>query len=336
MTTKLMVPQKLPIIPMLMHPLTGENIREDRLMLRPGLLDAETGMVDYRDRHAPETQPYYRLYFTEPVREKDKVRVRYMWSREPRKTRVVGVTDSSPEAVRILIGNNLAGCWMGGGIRWELYEDRECENLLAMGRIDQWDLLRDISPERFAELAQRQVRPVGNWDFDGLLWRQTCSVCGQPVAVNVHLYNIDSAVCEKCGNRPYLAPALHKGLDEAEWLPTTDAGVLTLRVLQWMSHVGSTFGEVRRDTDDMFGRRLKNLAEKTLIWRATERDSQDEVRTLVESNTQINFVMYEGACVLLRKAMTGEVAFTEEHRLAAEFVAKATELVRVRQLSTKK
>ena len=306
-------------------------------MIRGRYTDAETAMVAFRDEHAPERQPNYRAYFTERTRDKNKVRLRYLWGREPRRTWVIGVTHNSPEAVRILIGNNLANCWMGSGIRWELYEDRECENLLEMGRIDQWDLLRGITPIQLEALAEKGIRPTGKWNFDGLMWDRKCSLCGTEISLNAYLFNIDSAVCEQCGNRPFLAPSLHQWLDDEERHPVwrERPEEVTLHILGWMSHVGSTFGEVRRDAEDVDGQRIKSLAEKSLIWEATDRNSKDRVRALVETNTSINFEMYSGACALLRQAMMGEVPFKEEHRIAADFVAKATELVLVRQLSTR-
>ena len=327
--------QKLPVIPVLMHPIAGAGIVENRLMLHGMYPDAETAMVSFRDEHAPERQSHYRAYFTERTRDKNKVRVRYLWGREPRRTWVIGVTHNSPEAVCILIGNNLANCWMGSGIRWEFYEDCECENLLDMGRIDQWDLLKGTTPTQLEMLAGEGVRPTGKWNFDGLMRDRKCSLCGAEISLNAYLFNIDSAVCKKCGNRPFLAPSLHRWLNEEDLHPITPTEEMTLYILEWMSYVGSTFGEVRRDAEDADGQRIKSLAEKSLIWQATNRDSKERVRVLIEANTSINFEMYSGACVLLRKAMTGEEPFKEEHQIAAEFVAKATELVRVRQLSTR-
>lgn len=335
---QVVVAQKLPMIPVMMHPIVGTGVVENRLMLHGNYPDAETAMVAYRDEHAPERQPYYRAYFTERTRDKNKVHMRYLWGREPRRTWVIGVTHDSPEAIRILIGNNLANCWMGSGIRWEFYEDRECENLQDMGRIDQWDLLKDITPAQLGTLAEQNIRPTGKWNFDGLLWDRKCSICGAEISLNAYLFNIDSAVCDRCGNRPYLAPSLHRWLDDEERHPVRLPGrpeEVTLHILEWMSHVGSTFNEVRRDSEDLHGQRIQSIAEKSLIWQATNRDSKDRVRALVEANTQISFEMYQGACALVRKAMAGEVKFEEEHRIAAEFVARATELIRVRQLSTR-
>lgn len=332
---QVVVAQKLPVIPLMMHPIVGAGVVEKRLMLRRGYPDAETAMVAFRDEHSPERQPYYRAYFTERTRDKSKVRVRYLWGREPRRTWVIGVTHNSSEAIRILIGNNLANCWMGSYIRWEFYEDRECENLLEMGRIDQWDLLKDITPTQLETLAEKGIRPTGKWNFDGLIWDRKCSLCGTEISLNAYLFNIDSAVCDQCGNRPFLAPSLHRWLDDEGQHPVSQPEKVTLHILEWMSHVGSTFGEVRKDAEDVNGKRIKSLAERSLIWQATDRDTASRVRALVEANTSINFEMYAGACALVRKAMAGEVEFKEEHRIAAEFVAKATELIRVRQLSTR-
>ncbi len=154
-TQQISVVQKLPVIPLMMHPLVGVGIVERRLMFNVDYLDAETAMAAMRDTYAPERAPFHRAYFTERTRDKNKVRVRYLWGREPRRTRVIGITDASPEAVRILIGNNLAGYYMGHGIRWELYEDRDCENLMELGRLDQWDLLHGIAPAQLNALAEK-------------------------------------------------------------------------------------------------------------------------------------------------------------------------------------
>ena len=162
-------------------------------------------------------------------------------------------------------------------------------------------------------------------------------MCGADIALSYFFFNIDSAVCEKCGNRPFLAPSLHQCLDGLQSCNYVRDEVhrLTLHVLHWMSHVHATFGEVRRDAQDECGKRIRSLAENTLIWRATERDSVDSVRALVEQNTSIDFGMYQSMCTMLRRAMIGEVPFKDEHRMAAEFVASATKLIHVRQLSTR-
>src|SRR3989344_4403711 len=283
--------QKLPVIPVLMHPIAGAGIVENRLMLHGMYPDAETAMGSFRDEHAPERQSHCRAYFTERTRDKNKVRVRYLWGREPRRTWGIGVTHNSPEAVCILIGNNLANCWMGSGIRWEFYEDCECENLLDMGRIDQWDLLKGTTPTQLEMLAGEGVRPTGKWNFDGLMRDRKCSLCGAEISLNAYLFNIDSAVCEQCGNRPFLAPSLHRMLDhfaELEQYPG-EMERLTTHALQWMSHSFASFGEVRLNGEDVGGQRIKSFVEKSLIWKATESDTEPQIRKLIEANTSINF-----------------------------------------------
>jgi hypothetical protein len=324
----------LPQLPVLMHPLVGENIIERELLPAFHGQQESVGQViaDFRARHSPERTPYRRLYWTKPVRgNSDQVSVYYRHSFGRKKhSMAVGVTRNDPAAIRILIGNQLTGAYMTS-IRWEVYEDPGCEELLDMGRFDQWDLLKGVSTGDLRLLAAEGIAPHGNWDFDQMLFEKTCSVCGSIIKVNGFAFNIDSAVCAKCGNRPCMASWIHGHFDVSR---DHDDKHAWLHLLEWMSHVGASFGQIRKDAEDVGGNFLKGLFQKTLIAQAMDPATADHVRGFFASNTTIDFEMYRRASEQLKPALLGEIPFTDEHRIAADFVLKATELLRVRHLTT--
>jgi hypothetical protein len=318
-----------------MHPLVGTGLVENRLIIAHGKFSSpEEAMADWRNHYAAERSPFRCMFYMEPHKgDKRKANVLFRTSfQSSRHVKVVGTTDNDPIAARLLVANSRAGRCMTS-IRWELYGDRKCEDLLDMGRFDQWDLLKDISPEQMEQLAARNIVPHGNWDFDKLLWERTCSICGAKVMVNYHIFSIDSVVCAGCGNRPFLAPDLHRMIEGVSELGGSEQA-MTLHALHWLSGVGAAFKEVRKDVSDPDGRKVRQLAERSLIWRATDRTTENEVRALIEKNTQLDFGMYQAACARVRKALCGDEVFREEHQIAAQFVLQATELVRVRQLAT--
>lgn len=333
-TSSLTVVGHLPVIPLEMHPLVGSGLIENRLIMSSGQHSSvEEAMVDWRNRHAAERSPFRCVYYMEPqAGSKRKANVLFQTSFNSRRGKVIGTTDNDPLAARLLVANSRAGCYMTS-IRWELYGDRKCEDLLDMGRFDQWDLLKDISADQLAKLADKNIAPHGSWDFDRLLWEQTCSICGTKVMVNYHIFSIDSVVCACCGNRPFLAPSLHHMIEHTSGLQGKEQA-MTLHALRWLSGVGAAFKEVRRDLSDVDGRTIRQLAERSLIWKATDRSEENTVRALIEKNTELDFGMYRAACAKVRKALCGEEVFREEHQIAAQFVLRSTELLRVRQLAT--
>ncbi len=333
-TNSLVVTGQLPLIPRQMYPLVGSGLVENRLIMTYGQYSSpEEAMAAWRNHYAAERSPFRCLYFMESQRGNErKANVLFRTSFNSRRAKVVGTTDNDPLAARLLIANSRAGCYLTS-IRWELYGDRKCEDLLDMGRFDQWDLLKDISADQLAKLAERNITPHGNWDFDKLLWEQTCTICGTKVMVNYHIFSIDSVICASCGNRPFLAPDLHRFLEDTSELRGSEQA-MTLHALHWLSGVGATFREVRKDISDSDGQKVRKLAEHSLIWKATDRAKENSVRVLIEKNTELDFGMYQAACAKVRKALCGEETFREEHQIAAQFVLRSTELLRVRQLAT--
>lgn len=327
--------EKLPLIGKLMHPVVGEGLVEKRLMFcgREAFPDAETAMVHLRNAHPPEQMAFRRVYWMKKVKG-GKASVYYRYRTRAGSDVPVGVTKNNPEAVKILIGNSIRGAWLPC-MRFELYEDPRCNDLVDMGRFDQWDLMRDVHAGKLEELALQGITPSGNWDFQHMMWKESCSVCGSAVTVNFHLYDIDSVVCESCGNRPFLAPCIHRRLDYREELGAEHSQQMSLHILRWMAGVHASCREVRKDIHDVGGARVSEVMRKTLVWRATDPAEEGKVRALVETNTNLTFDMFRVACSMVQKALTGETPFMEEHCLAAEFVAKATELIRVRQLATR-
>ena len=334
-TTSLVVGGRLPVIPLQMHPFIGSGLIESRLHVAiRQYSSAEEAMVAWRNQHSSERSPFRCMFYMEPQKDnKRKANVLFRTSFKSTGHKVVGTTDNDPIAARLLIANNRAGRYMTS-IRWELYGDRKCEDLLDMGRFDQWDLLKGISPDQLTKLAERNIVPHGDWDFDKLLWRCACAICNAKVMVNYHIFNIDSVICAECGNRPFLAPSLYHMIENMPTVLPGSEQAMTLHTLHWLSSVGAAFKEVRRDIADPDGQRIRQLAERSLIWTATDHTQENQVRALIEKNTELDFGMYQAACAKVRKGLCGEEAFREEHQIAAQFVLRSTELLRVRQLTT--
>jgi hypothetical protein len=250
------------------------------------------------------------------------------------KHRIVGATLDDPDAARILLGNVHASCYLTS-IRWELYGDRGCEEFINMGRFDQWDLLKGIPSEKLGELSKRSVVPMGDWDFDKLLWGTPCAVCGTEVVVNYHLYSIDSVVCAECGNRPFLSGSIHRFLDEVTGIKDTGlAAQVTLHLTSWLASVRAIFGEVRQGIEDTGGHRLEKVWQQSLMARVLDPATAGEAQALIEGNTSVSFGMFRASCEMVHRALTGAEPFREEHAIAAEFAVRASELVQLRLLSS--
>ena len=326
----------LPELATTLHPVVAKGLKEDRLMLVHDFSSAEQAIADYRMRHSPEKMSYFRFYFLKPhPKDNDRAILRYVINRSNGSGQNIAIIPNDIDAARIAIGNNLSDYYMAG-IRWELYEDPDGEELIEMGRLDQWDLLKGITGDKLALLAKQGVRPVGNWDFQGFLWPRVCSVCGESVVINGYAFNIDSGVCSKCGNRPWLAPSLHRYLDCMEELRGKESYFLMpMHALVWMEHVAARFGEVCRDPDDKNGRRVMQLCwNNTLIAGALDESRAERVRAMIETNTEIDFAMYQGCAQAAQKALIGEKPFSEEARIALNYVVSATKLIHQKQLAT--
>lgn len=321
---------RLPNLPIQLYSIVGGGLIEKELMLRYyNATTPQEAMAIWRSNHSAERCPHRSLFYMEP--QGDKALVHFLLNFEGKK-RTIGRTDNDPLAAQILIGNWRAGRAMTS-INWELYEDPNCENLIEMGRFDQWDLLKNIDEEKLKQLMERGVAPRGDWDFDQMLWPIQCSVCGTSVSVNGHFYNIDSAVCAKCGNRPWLAPSLHHLLDVSERMDHEQRERLSLHAFRWMGGVGAKYSEVRRNIEDR-GERLKLAWGETLMGKSLEHSTSAQVRNLLESNTGTNFEVYQACCEKVQKALDGDEPFGEEHKIALDLAVRTTELIRVRLLTT--
>lgn len=328
----------MPQLPALIHPVFGENLNEPALILAYGDRwgSAEDGMREWYQSHRPEQMPFRACYVTEPVGKKDgRVNVYFVPTFERDcQLEPIGQTVNDPLAVRILIANSRAGSFMSG-IRWEVWNDREMTDLADIGGFTQWHLLGGSSAEELHRLASLGVAPSGNWDFYSLLMDRQCQVCGRLVGVNYHLFDIDSAECEQCGNRPFLSNALHGQLDHLLDLGDRRMfGDFSLRALGWMSRVRAAFQNVRKDGDDVGGKLLEgHLWPQTLIASATDPKSAERVRSTIEG-VGGNFEMFRTGAEALRYALLGHKPFDEQTRIIAEFVVATAKLVRQKRLAT--
>lgn len=243
----------LPSVPLVLPSVEGEHLEPSALILRPGFRSAEDAVARFRQAHAPESLPYYRRYYLAPGVVRDGARryaVRYAWNlTRPKTDRTVGIIDGDDiAAARVLIGNNVAGCHMTP-IRWELCEDRDAEDPIAMGRYDVWSLLQEVTVADLARLAARDLQPQVDrwWDFDQMFLDRTCPGCGAAVRVNSHAFNIDSAQCVRCGIRPFLSQAIGQSLRHA--LPSvTGVGTQIADPDRALLHVVGWMGGVRAAT----------------------------------------------------------------------------------------
>lgn len=248
----------LPAVPIPLPSIEGENLDPRALMLRPGYRSAEGAVAQFRSAHAPESLRWYRRYYLAPGVVRDGVRryaVRYAWNLErPKTDRTVGIIEGDDiAAARVLIGNGVADAWMTP-IRWELCEDRDGENPIAIGRFDAWSLLQDVTPADIARLAAHDLAPqLGRWDFDHLFFERQCPGCGATVRVNMWAFNIDSAQCIRCGIRPFLSQAIGASLRHA--LPSVtgvgdqvaDPDRTLLHVVGWMGDVRAATSALHRE-----------------------------------------------------------------------------------------
>lgn len=249
----------LPSLPLALPPLEGSNLRRAALMLDPRFRSAEEAIVHFRQQHRPEALPYFRRYYLKPHLRGGKATgrysLRYVWNlSRPDTDRTVGVLIGDDiAAAQVLIGNGVAGARMTP-IRWELCEDRDGEEPIAIGRFDPWSLLRDVHANDIDRLAQRDIMPhLAQWDFDQHFMERACPGCAAAVRVNMRAFNIDSAQCERCGIRPFLswaiAPLLRDALPEVTGatgaLITPDAALL--HAVSWMGGVGAAATELHRE-----------------------------------------------------------------------------------------
>lgn len=325
----------LPAIPRQLHPVISAGVVEEKLLPACRHHTPAQLMQEFLDRHRSENARFRACYWMEPLkRDANRAAVRFIPRFDRCKHQPLGVTINDPLAARFLIANARPGAWMPG-IRWELYADPHMEELLGMGCFHQWDLLGDVTGQDLKRLADAGVAPAGNWDFLQIIWHNHCSVCGSPVGVNIYACDIDSAVCSRCGNRPYLAPFLHRSLKaavEMDW--PEHLRKLSDHVVQWLARLEAPFKDVRRDAEDADGELLRSVVgQYSLVARMVNPRIAESLRPLLEKHG-VDFDLYRAGCVALYKALSSETPFREEHRLTLQFLEGMTHLIEQRQLKT--
>lgn len=250
--------QTLPALPIQIGSLDGINLDMNALKPRDPGVNGERAIANFRSLHAPERLPYYRHYYLSPT--KDGHQIRYAWNLKRPKTDIaVGVVkgDDLP-AIRVHIGNQLAGAFMSP-IRWELYEDRDGEELIAMGRFDAWSLLQGVTEADIKRLAETNVAPnLELWDFDRFFMSHSCPGCGAAISVNHLAYNIDSARCANCGKRPYLSSLIENRFHVQPHLSSatgvygdeTESTLTLLDIASYLGHLDACLQDVVAELPD--------------------------------------------------------------------------------------
>ena len=250
----LYAPSVLPTLPVKIGSLDGVNVDRSALKpLRPGM-NGERAIAQLRSRFAPEKSAFRRHYYLKPS--KDGYTVMYAWNlSRPRTDIAVGqVAGDDLTAIRLLIGNQLASHYLTS-IRWELYEDRDGEELIAMGRFDAWSLLQSVSQADLERLAAKGIAPdLEHWDFDNVFYGRACPGCGGQMAVNVLAYNIDSARCAACGKRPFLSELVNGKMRlalpsvTAEYCAQVSPTETMLDVVSYLGHLDASISDVAGET----------------------------------------------------------------------------------------
>jgi hypothetical protein len=335
MNNELMSRLSLPAIPATMHPIAGTGLEIAHLLSRhEGAGTPEQAMAYWRSRHTPDKAPFACMFYMEPLkRNKNLVQIKFLLDRAGRRTQMVGQTLNNPHAAKILIGNWKAGCYMSESIRWELYGDRTCDDFIGYGRFDQWDLLAGLSAIDFSALAAQGCTPQGNWDFYHCFLTKQCTFCNAEVTVNYYLYNIDSAVCATCGNRPFLAFDLHRYLDAHQ---DGSSEQRALHVFRWLGSVNATYAQVRRDIEDGYGKRIRAIWGRTLMGQTLDPSQAKRVKSLFEANgDEVDFAVYQHMARQVDRALNSEIPFSPEVQVALQYLLGITDLLRVKQIATK-
>lgn len=336
-STELTVRSALPQLPMQVHPVVGTGLVESDLILSfpKRWSSASAGMNEWLASHRAEQTPFRACFWMKPHRDDpNRAVVLFIPGFERCKHWVVGVTKNDPLAARILLANARAGYYLSG-VRWELYADSEMEELLDMGCFHQWDLLGDVSTDRLVALEREGIKPQGDWDYHQIIWRQNCSICGQEVGVNSHVFNIDSVVCANCGNRPFLSRAIHGALDTMLHIGNRDMMAdFSRHAIQWIAGVHAQLEQVRQSSSDVGGARLKQeVWQHSLVAQVADPENAMRVRGLIEQHG-VDFEMYQAGCRILKAALLGETPFREEQQITLNYVMASTQLIQQRRLTT--
>lgn len=307
---------RLPALPIPLPSLIGGNVVEARLIRNNGSRDpVEAVMARFRAEQAAERLPFRRVYYLAPVRvagrPTGRYKIMYAWDLEkPRTDMFVGTIEGDDvAAAQILIGNQMSRARMGW-CRWELYEDRGCDNPIEMGRFDAWDLLKGVGEADIRRLADKGLVPDihGWWRMDGNIWDTTCPRCGKDVWFNAYVFNVDSAICATCGIRPVYSRHIGRYLkDTLDRTMATNADETLMRTIAYMGYLGAHTNEI--ETKDLPDGHTAHSAIQLLASRSrslgVERAMRDEL------------VVAEGAARVLREKLATGGPFTEvEQRMA--------------------
>ncbi|MCK5416366.1 hypothetical protein KAI92_02995 [Candidatus Parcubacteria bacterium] len=162
-------------------------------------------------------------------------------------------------------------------------------------------------------------------DFD-LMKKQKCQVCGNnEVLVNSDIYNIDSVVCVKCHNRPFLnlsissrIISLHKQcvanrrIADEEFFSLVD-------VLIKFKHSLKNFGS--SENINM----MRNILSHTMIGQAVG-DNPERIRFLSEL-LEFDFEIYKRACLKLVNFLCGEDSYNQENLVFFRHVFKTMQYI---------
>jgi hypothetical protein len=247
----LYAPSALPALPVRIGSLDGLNLDLSALKPRQPGQNGERAIVMFRSRYAPERLPFRRHYWLKSC--EGGYTVMYAWNLDKPRTDIPfgKVEGDDLAAIRIVIGNQAADHRMTP-IRWELYEDREGEELVAMGRFDAWSLLQGVAESDIHRLAAKgQVPNLERWDYDDIFMDKPCPGCGASMSVNTLAYNIDSARCAKCGKRPFLSPLITGRLERA--LPSFTRGNSAKQATECVLDIVDYLGFLGADIADVVG-----------------------------------------------------------------------------------
>ncbi|MBI4434485.1 hypothetical protein HY635_01545 [Candidatus Uhrbacteria bacterium] len=121
-----------------------------------------------------------------------------------REDKLVGMVRGEPDldVVRLAIAAANARQILTG-VRWEVYGDFACTQLLAMGRFDHFDLLHAVDPEKLRHLYGSGTIPCSanpdDWDFDGFLLTHRCPQCQAVYGKDLLIFLPGWMRCARCG-----------------------------------------------------------------------------------------------------------------------------------------
>ncbi len=248
----------LPTIPLgWVHPLEGRNVVLSDLIKHNKYDTAESVIARFRTINSPAQQPHFRRYYLKARKQTRGVhRIYSLWyvpnTKNQRDDQFVGkVVGDDIEMAIVMIGNHVSRCKMSS-ISWMLCEDRDGIDVIENGRYDPWSLLVNIDEHDLSRIASKGIVPnITDWDFDNMWWIKNCQRCNESFSVLAMAFNIDSAVCSTCGNRPFLSGAIHQYMKTSISVSTTNNGNQLINpkdvfaaAIEWMGGVNASPTEV--------------------------------------------------------------------------------------------